>query len=99
MNAQLQPTGSAYFIASETEKPVTQDLSVLVDNEPGVLARVIGLWSFAHAHAQRTNSLWNRRHKYSVPTCLRVQNKRLRLLLLQLQRGSITCGRDDLQDC
>lgn len=45
MNAQLQPTGSAYFIASETEKPVTHTLSVLVDNEPGVLARVIGLFS------------------------------------------------------
>jgi acetolactate synthase-1/3 small subunit len=45
MNAQLKPTGSAYFIASETEKPETRTLSVLVDNEPGVLARVIGLFS------------------------------------------------------
>jgi acetolactate synthase-1/3 small subunit len=45
MNAQLQPTGSAYFIAKETEGPVTHTLSVLVDNEPGVLARVIGLFS------------------------------------------------------
>src|SRR3954471_19835290 len=46
MNAQhLQPTGSAYFIAKETEKPETHTLSVLVDNEPGVLARVIGLFS------------------------------------------------------
>ena len=45
MNAHLQPTGSAYFIASETEKPETHTLSVLVDNEPGVLARVIGLFS------------------------------------------------------
>ena len=38
MNAQLQPTGSAYFIAKETEKPENHTLSVLVDNEPGVLA-------------------------------------------------------------
>ncbi|MCO6392290.1 acetolactate synthase small subunit [Aliihoeflea aestuarii] len=45
MNAHLQPTGSAYFIAKETEQPVTHTLSVLVDNEPGVLARVIGLFS------------------------------------------------------
>lgn len=45
MNAQLQPTGSAYFIAKETAKPETHILSVLVDNEPGVLARVIGLFS------------------------------------------------------
>lgn len=45
MNAQLQPTGSAYFIAKETAKPENHTLSVLVDNEPGVLARVIGLFS------------------------------------------------------
>jgi acetolactate synthase I/III small subunit len=45
MNAQLQPTGSAYFIAKETEKLERHTLSVLVDNEPGVLARVIGLFS------------------------------------------------------
>src|SRR5690606_4142147 len=45
MNAQLQPTGSAYFIAKDTQTPERHTLSVLVDNEPGVLARVIGLFS------------------------------------------------------
>lgn len=45
MNAQLQPTGSAYFIAKDTAQLETHTLSVLVDNEPGVLARVIGLFS------------------------------------------------------
>jgi acetolactate synthase-1/3 small subunit len=45
MNAQLQPTGSAYFIAKETESAEKHTLSVLVDNEPGTLARVIGLFS------------------------------------------------------
>ena len=45
MNAHQQPTGSAYFIAKETQAPEKHTLSVLVDNEPGVLARVIGLFS------------------------------------------------------
>jgi acetolactate synthase I/III small subunit len=45
MIAHKQPTGSAYFIVKETETPRTHVLSVLVDNEPGVLARVIGLFS------------------------------------------------------
>ena len=45
MNAHQQPTGSAYFIAKETQVPEKHTLSVLVDNEPGVLARVIGLFS------------------------------------------------------
>ncbi len=45
MNAKLQPTGSAYFISSQTAPPERHTLSVVVANEPGVLARVIGLFS------------------------------------------------------
>lgn len=45
MNAQLKPTGSAYFITEETEHSEKRTLAILVDNEPGVLARVIGLYS------------------------------------------------------
>ena len=44
MNTQ-HGTGSAYFMEAQTEREVTHTLSVLVDNEPGVLARVIGLFS------------------------------------------------------
>jgi acetolactate synthase-1/3 small subunit len=45
MSTHLQPTGSAYFIAKETAQSENHTLSVLVANEPGVLARVIGLFS------------------------------------------------------
>ncbi len=45
MNALAAPTGSAYFIAAETQKPERHTLSVLVDNEPGILARIAGLFS------------------------------------------------------
>jgi acetolactate synthase-1/3 small subunit len=45
MNAQLQPTGSAYFLTKETAASERHTLSVLVDNEPGILARIAGLFS------------------------------------------------------
>jgi acetolactate synthase-1/3 small subunit len=38
-------TGSAYFIVENKEIPRSHVLAVIVDNEPGVLARVIGLFS------------------------------------------------------
>jgi acetolactate synthase-1/3 small subunit len=45
MNAHLQPSGSAYFLTTETQLPERHTLSVLVDNEPGILARIAGLFS------------------------------------------------------
>lgn len=45
MNAHQHGTGSAYFIEAVKDKPETHALAVIVDNEPGVLARVIGLFS------------------------------------------------------
>ena len=40
-----KPSGSAYFLEASHDQSERHTLSVLVDNEPGVLARVIGLFS------------------------------------------------------
>lgn len=45
MNANLLPTGSAYFVPKDVQTPERHTLSVLVDNEPGILARIAGLFS------------------------------------------------------
>ena len=45
MNAHLQATGSVYSLTPETQTPERHTLSVLVDNEPGILARIVGLFS------------------------------------------------------
>ncbi|KZK76940.1 putative acetolactate synthase small subunit [Pseudovibrio sp. Ad46] len=45
MNAQKTDALSAYFLAETSDVLETHTLSIIVDNEPGVLARVIGLYS------------------------------------------------------
>jgi acetolactate synthase-1/3 small subunit len=45
MNRPVQPPASAYFITDEKQAIESRTLSIVVDNEPGVLARVIGLFS------------------------------------------------------
>ena len=42
---KVQQPASAYFIEESHERAEQHTLSVVVDNEPGVLARVIGLFS------------------------------------------------------
>ncbi len=45
MKPHLPSTGSAYFLDTTKAVAETHMLAVIVDNEPGVLARVIGLFS------------------------------------------------------
>ena len=45
MNAPVNQPQSAYFITQDEQVEHRATLAVLVDNEPGVLARVIGLFS------------------------------------------------------
>ena len=45
MNAPTTPSLSPYTSPTAQTKIVTHTLSVLVDNEPGVLARVVGMFS------------------------------------------------------
>ncbi len=45
MNSHLTATGSAYFMEAKKQAEETHTLAVIVDNQPGVLARVIGLFS------------------------------------------------------
>jgi acetolactate synthase-1/3 small subunit len=45
MNEHLRPSGSAYFLTPDTNVVERHTLTVLVDNEPGILARIAGLFS------------------------------------------------------
>jgi len=45
MNAHLPSTGSAYFLDTSKKAVETHTLAVIADNEPGVLARIIGLFA------------------------------------------------------
>ena len=57
MNA---PSTSHYPAAPTAQKPETHTLSVLVDNEPGVLARVIGLFSGRGYNIEVVDGVGNR---------------------------------------
>ncbi len=45
MNPHLRASGSAYFLTAASKNKERHTLSVLVDNEPGILARIAGLFS------------------------------------------------------
>ncbi len=65
-NAHSINTGSAYEIKLEKEKEHTHILAVIVDNEPGALARVIGLFSGRGYNIEGlTVSTVNREHSVS----------------------------------
>ena len=45
MNAHKQATGSAYFSETKKQEIETHTLAVIAENQPGVLARIIGLFA------------------------------------------------------
>ncbi len=45
MSAHQQGTGSAYFIDTKKQEIETHTLAVIAENQPGVLARIIGLFA------------------------------------------------------
>ncbi|SDG46890.1 acetolactate synthase small subunit [Pelagibacterium luteolum] len=88
MNAHLQPTGSAYFLTTETQAAERHTLTVLVDNEPGVLARVVGLFS---ARGYNIDSLTvseteHDKHRSRITIVTMATPKVLAQIKLQLER-------------
>ncbi|MBN16188.1 MAG: acetolactate synthase small subunit [Pelagibacterium sp.] len=88
MNAHLNPTGSAYFLTTETQATERHTLTVLVDNEPGVLARVVGLFS---ARGYNIDSLTvseteHDRHRSRITIVTVATPKVLAQIKLQLER-------------
>ena len=45
MNAHKEASGSAYFIDTKKLEINTHTLAVVAENQPGVLARIIGLFA------------------------------------------------------
>ena len=43
--AHLAATGSAYFLDDKKQEPETHTLAVIADNQPGVLARIAGMFT------------------------------------------------------
>lgn len=88
MNAQQKPTGSAYFLLDSHEEAVSRTLSVVVDNEPGVLARVIGLFSGRgyNIESLTVSETQHEKHLSRITIVTRATLKDLQQIKSQLER-------------
>lgn len=88
MNANLLPTGSVYFTPAQTETPERHTLTVLVDNEPGVLARVVGLFSARgyNIDTLTVSETEHDKHRSRITIVTVATPKVLRQIKLQLER-------------
>jgi acetolactate synthase I/III small subunit len=88
MNAALQATGSAYFMTKEVAAPERHTLTVLVDNEPGVLARVVGLFSARgyNIESLTVSETEHDRHRSRITIVTVASPKTLAQIKLQLER-------------
>lgn len=88
MNANLRPSGSVYFTPVETSSPERHTLTVLVDNEPGVLARVVGLFSARgfNIDSLTVSETEHDRHRSRITVVTVATPKILAQIKLQLER-------------
>jgi acetolactate synthase-1/3 small subunit len=86
--APQRPTGSAYFLTKETQASERHTLSVLVDNEPGVLARVVGLFSGRgyNIDSLTVSETEHDRHRSRITVVTYATPKTLSQIKLQLER-------------
>lgn len=88
MNANLLPTGSAYFLTQHTQAEERHTLTVLVDNEPGVLARVVGLFSARgfNIDSLTVSEIEHDKHRSRITVVTVATPKVLAQIKLQLER-------------
>lgn len=88
MNPHLRASGSAYFLTPVSKKIERHTLSVLVDNEPGILARIAGLFS-ARGYNIESLTVSETEHEKGLSriTVVTIASpKTLRQIKLQLER-------------
>jgi len=88
MNPHLRASGSAYFLTKVSKKIERHTLSVLVDNEPGILARIAGLFS-ARGYNIESLTVSETEHEKGLSriTVVTIASaKTLRQIKLQLER-------------
>jgi acetolactate synthase-1/3 small subunit len=90
MNAHAlkKPTGSAYFVPKEVLAEERHTLSVLVDNAPGVLARVVGLFSARgyNIESLTVSETEHDRHRSRITIVTVASPKTLMQIKMQLER-------------